>query len=745
MKSVGRTHNSFSTLSAYSYDTTSSMRLQSVEKNLINDVPQVSLNFTYNEWNKTDTRTEQFSPTDKITEFNYDYSQAWHLIGKDFVHETHRREAYTYDSLYRLRRVDYDCDDPNDPTCIENRSDRFSCETGEQDCDSFTLDGVQNIRTSKESGPWNNGQEDYTWSVDGLNRLTQKSDGTNTLTYLYDAQNNLVSESDGTTTTTYLYDDLNRLILWNSGTREVKYTYDAFNRRISKEISEGVFTEEHSYAYHGWDIYQETITTSEEINGVDEVEKIVTNRYIDVGMDNHIVMMKHTDYTDPATPDSDEEYWFHKDERGNVIAVTDGNSTVLQRYRYSVYGEVAIIAGDTTELISPFLWGGSLYEPETGLYWMRNRYYNTGMKRFINQDPIGIWGDANNLGNGFAYVGGMVVEASDPTGLNILIVIKRTGVEGGVMKSTIHVKEDAYGVDDLFSGVSQETIMSKGIVTAREYDNVTIRTDSGSTGKKKWRLQFIPQKRIDNWSLVQIHRGSKKKDSTGCTIVGNQRGQDNGSPSISSYNDSINAMNTIQNIIEQDGGNITISVENQDRDLVASGTVTLDDGTKLDYNEYINSDESTTVEYSDGTVVQFNVAGDKKTVLKKGKKYKELVASGLAHPVPSDDSLFEKMQVYFMQQMLLKILNREPSDDQPSVFRDASTGPNGAMLFYKNPYYRKKEPMQSIFIDGNDGSGRPIIMRNPMSAPANYIPWNSTAERWMQSPFNPGNIDPYFE
>jgi len=30
----------------------------------------------------------------------------------------------------------------------------------------------------------------------------------------------------------------------------------------------------------------------------------------------------------------------------------------------------------STPAISPFLWGGSMYEPETDLYWMRNRYYH---------------------------------------------------------------------------------------------------------------------------------------------------------------------------------------------------------------------------------------------------------------------------------------------------------------------------------------------------------------------------------
>ena len=66
-------------------------------------------------------------------------------------------------------------------------------------------------------------------------------------------------------------------------------------------------------------------------------------------------------------------------------------------------------------------------------------------------------------------------------------------------------------------------------------------------------------------------------------------------------------------------------------------------------------------------------------------------------------------------------------------------------MFYRNPYYRGKDPIKSILTNGTDGAGRPIIMRNPMSAPAAYIPWNSTAERWMQSPYNRGDIDPYFE
>ncbi|HPM45683.1 MAG TPA: RHS repeat-associated core domain-containing protein [bacterium] len=138
-------------------------------------------------------------------------------------------------------------------------------------------------------------------------------------------------------------------------------------------------------------------------------------------MENHIAI-------EVFTGTGSDTYFFLTDERGNVVALTDEDGTILERYRYRVYGEHEVLDDlfeekdcgvDTCYAgnVHNFLWGGSLYEPETDLYWMRNRYYHKDMHRFINQDPIGIWGDANNLGNGFAYVAGMVIEASDPTGL----------------------------------------------------------------------------------------------------------------------------------------------------------------------------------------------------------------------------------------------------------------------------------------------------------------------------------------
>ncbi len=59
------------------------------------------------------------------------------------------------------------------------------------------------------------------------------------------------------------------------------------------------------------------------------------------------------------------------------------------------------------------LYVGYYFDAETGLYHVRNRYYDTSLGRFISRDPIG-YGDGMNL---YQYVGGRPLTFTDPMGL----------------------------------------------------------------------------------------------------------------------------------------------------------------------------------------------------------------------------------------------------------------------------------------------------------------------------------------
>ena len=65
-------------------------------------------------------------------------------------------------------------------------------------------------------------------------------------------------------------------------------------------------------------------------------------------------------------------------------------------------------------------------------------------------------------------------------------------------------------------------------------------------------------------------------------------------------------------------------------------------------------------------------------------------------------------------------------------------------MIYKNPYYVNKDPLKEILFDGNDGSGRAMIYRNPFAPGAGYGYDATTYEKFQQSGFPQTNVDPYW-
>jgi len=104
---------------------------------------------------------------------------------------------------------------------------------------------------------------------------------------------------------------------------------------------------------------------------------------------------------------------YHYDYRGSTVALTDDSGNVADRFEYSLYATMTYRSG-TDDV--PFLFNGR-YGVQTdgnGLLYMRARYYNPYLCRFINPDPIGFSGGMNF----YAYADGNPVSLMDPFGLD---------------------------------------------------------------------------------------------------------------------------------------------------------------------------------------------------------------------------------------------------------------------------------------------------------------------------------------
>ena len=89
-----------------------------------------------------------------------------------------------------------------------------------------------------------------------------------------------------------------------------------------------------------------------------------------------------------------------------------------RRWQPEVVGE--LLSGSTA--FTRFLYNGrcGVTTDDNGLYYMRQRYYSSELKRFVNQDVVkGSLGNSQSL-NRYSYVQGNPVSYTDPFGLSPL-------------------------------------------------------------------------------------------------------------------------------------------------------------------------------------------------------------------------------------------------------------------------------------------------------------------------------------
>ena len=114
--------------------------------------------------------------------------------------------------------------------------------------------------------------------------------------------------------------------------------------------------------------------------------------------------------------------------------ILDSNGTALVQYKYDAWGQQIgcdVEAGNSNaaalSTLNPFRYRGYVYDEETGLYYLKSRYYRPEFVRFLNADIYVSTGHGLLDSNMFAYCWNMPVVFSDAAGTNPLETILDDG------------------------------------------------------------------------------------------------------------------------------------------------------------------------------------------------------------------------------------------------------------------------------------------------------------------------------
>jgi RHS repeat-associated protein len=219
-----------------------------------------------------------------------------------------------------------------------------------------------------------------TWTYDVVGNRTKQTSPLGTVIYTYDAADRLLAANGSS----FTYDaDGNQISKTQTANGQpIIYAYDAANRLIN--VAGGVFTSSFSYDGDGNRISQSTRAgTYNYLNDVASALPVVLQ---ESGPDGNISYAYGLGLISESTPTFD--FFYHYDGLGSVIALTDATGKPRAGYIYDPWGNALLSIPDSVGTKNKFRFTGEALDPGTQLYYLRARYYDPSIGRFIGCDPL---------------------------------------------------------------------------------------------------------------------------------------------------------------------------------------------------------------------------------------------------------------------------------------------------------------------------------------------------------------------
>jgi RHS repeat-associated protein len=222
-----------------------------------------------------------------------------------------------------------------------------------------------------------------TLSYDAANELSFLAQGAIVTNFTYDSRGNRLSETPPSgPSTTYTYDQANRLTAFGS---VAAYSYDGDGLRMSKTV--GATAEPFAWDRSG------------------ALPLLLTDGGTSYVYGSHDLPLEQIS-------SSGTVLFFLQDQLGSTRLLSDVTGTVQASYTYDAYGNIIGLMGT---IANPFLYAGQFTDAESGLQYLRSRYYDSSVAAFLTRDPVILLDDSAPP---YAYADGSPVNEFDPLGLD---------------------------------------------------------------------------------------------------------------------------------------------------------------------------------------------------------------------------------------------------------------------------------------------------------------------------------------
>lgn len=299
----------------------------------------------------------QIESNENISNLAFSYDALGNLTEKKDIIDESRSELYSYDPISQL----------------------ISFKRGLNTDNTYHFDPVGNRIKVVENGMTTN------YSTNRINGYSAINGGLS-FSPEYDANGNLLNDQEHA----FVYDLNNKLAGADNG--RIVYSYDALGRRISKTIDGKVTT----FFYVGDQMIEEY-----------EGNNCIANYVYGNNIDEPLKMLR-----------GGESYYYHANQIGSTIALTNNAGSIVERVEYDAYGRPTFINASGNQIEhsianNNILFTGREYDFETGLYYFRSRSQHPIISRFMQKDPL-LYVDGIN---DYAYVKNSPIISVDPLGL----------------------------------------------------------------------------------------------------------------------------------------------------------------------------------------------------------------------------------------------------------------------------------------------------------------------------------------